>query len=73
VQSIKAGIMEIADIFVLNKADREGVERLEREVKSIAVHGPACGRLGPPVVKTVASEGRGIAELVAPFWITNTF
>ena len=63
VQSIKAGIMEIADIFVINKSDREGAERVEREIRalqSLAVRGD---QWIPPIVQTVASEGKGIAEL----------
>ena len=65
VQTIKAGIMEIADIFVINKSDREGAERLEREIR--ALQSLAVGKDGwtPPTVKTVASEGKGIEELAA--------
>ena len=63
VQSIKAGIMEIADIFVINKSDREGVERLEREL--CAMQSLAGGKSWvPPVVRTVATSGEGVAELV---------
>jgi LAO/AO transport system kinase len=65
VQTIKAGIMEIADIFVINKSDREGAERVEREIRalqSLAVRGD---NWTPPIVKTVASEGSGVAELAA--------
>jgi LAO/AO transport system kinase len=65
VQTIKAGIMEIADIFVINKSDRDGAERVEREIRalqSLAVRGD---KWTPPIVKTVASEGRGIEELGA--------
>jgi LAO/AO transport system kinase len=65
VQTIKAGIMEIADIFVINKSDRDGADRVEREIRalqSLAVRGD---RWTPPIVKTVASEGAGIAELAA--------
>jgi LAO/AO transport system kinase len=63
VQTIKAGIMEIADIFVINKSDREGAERVEREIR--ALQSLAVRRDGwtPPIVKTVASEGAGIEEL----------
>jgi LAO/AO transport system kinase len=57
VQAIKAGIMEIADIFVINKADQPGAERIEREIRE--EH--------KPVVRTVATEGKGIAELLE--WI----
>ena len=65
VQTIKAGIMEIADIFVINKSDRDGAERVEREIRalqSLAVRGD---QWTPPIVKTVASEGKGIAVLAA--------
>ena len=64
VQSIKAGIMEIADIFVINKSDREGAERVEREIR--ALQSLAMRRDGwtPPIVKTVASEGKGVDDLV---------
>ncbi len=68
VQTIKAGIMEIADIFVINKSDREGAERVEREIRSLqslATRTPSTGKKHwtPPIVKTVASEGVGTAEL----------
>jgi len=65
VQSIKAGIMEIADIFVINKSDREGAERVEREIR--ALQSLAIRRDGwtPPIVKTVASDGTGVQELAA--------
>ena len=63
VQTIKAGIMEIADIFVINKSDRDGAEHVEREIR--ALQSLATRRDGwvPPIVKTVASEGVGIEEL----------
>jgi len=63
VQTIKAGIMEIADIFVINKSDRDGAEHVEREIRtlqSLAIRGDGWT---PPIVKTVASEGTGIEEL----------
>ncbi len=68
VQTIKAGIMEIADIFVINKSDREGAERVEREIRalqSLATRKLIKGndRWVPPIVKTVASEGVGTKEL----------
>src|SRR5215471_5114915 len=65
VQTIKAGIMEIADIFVINKSDREGAERVEREIRAMQTLAVRDDRWTPPIVKTVASEGKGIAELVA--------
>jgi LAO/AO transport system kinase len=65
VQSLKAGIMEIANIFVINKCDRDGAERVEREVRmmqSLISHHEADMWV-PPVVKTIASEGKGIEDL----------
>ena len=59
VQTIKAGIMEIADIFVINKSDREGAERVEREIRAMQSLATRHDRWTPPIVKTVASEGAG--------------
>jgi LAO/AO transport system kinase len=61
VQAIKAGIMEIADIFVINKADHPGADRVERELQSML--SLADGRK-PAIVRTVATEGKGISELL---------
>jgi LAO/AO transport system kinase len=63
VQTIKAGIMEIADIFVINKSDRDGADHVEREIR--ALQSLAMRRDGwtPPIIKTVASQGVGIEEL----------
>jgi LAO/AO transport system kinase len=65
VQTIKAGIMEIADIFVINKSDREGAERVEREIRAMQSLAARTrnDRWTPPIVKTVASEGVGTEEL----------
>jgi len=63
VQTIKAGIMEIADIFVINKSDREGAERVEREIRAMQTLAVRKDTWTPPIVKTVASEAKGIAEL----------
>ena len=65
VQTIKAGIMEIADIFVINKSDREGAERVEREIRAMQTLASRHDAWTPPIVKTVASEGKGITELAA--------
>ena len=66
VQALKAGIMEIADIFVINKTDREGAERLVSAVETnLMLHSYADGEWRPPVLKTVATTGAGIPELVA--------
>jgi len=64
VQTIKAGIMEIADIFVINKSDREGAERVEREIRAMQTLAIRRDDWTPPVVKTVASDGTGIPDLV---------
>jgi LAO/AO transport system kinase len=64
VQTIKAGIMEIADIFVINKSDRDGAENVEREIRTLQSLAIRSDGWTPPIVKTVASEGAGIEELV---------
>ena len=65
IQNMKAGLMEIGDIFVLNKSDREGADRLEQEL--LAMLSLVMPRDGwhPPVVRTVASESKGIDVLAA--------
>ena len=64
VQALKAGIMEIADIFVVNKADREGADRTVTAVESnLALQSFAPGEWRPPIIKTEASNGRGVPEL----------
>jgi LAO/AO transport system kinase len=64
IQAIKAGILEIADVFVINKADREGVERAARDLEmmlSLGEHGEWL----PPILKTVAAREEGIGEVLA--------
>ena len=63
VQTIKAGIMEIADIFVINKSDREGADRVEREIRALQSLATRQDGWTPSIVKTVASDGTGVAEL----------
>ncbi|MBV8114183.1 MAG: methylmalonyl Co-A mutase-associated GTPase MeaB [Silvibacterium sp.] len=64
VQTIKAGVMEIADIFVINKADREGADRVEREIRAMqSLAGDRTTRI-TPIVKTVATTGIGLDELL---------
>jgi LAO/AO transport system kinase len=65
VQALKAGIMEIADIFVVNKADREGADRTVMSIEallSLQVYGKGDWR--PPIVKTEATTGKGVPELL---------
>jgi LAO/AO transport system kinase len=65
VQTIKAGIMEIADIFVINKSDREGAERVEREIRAMQSLAVRKDAWMPPIIKTVAIAGKGMDELAA--------
>jgi LAO/AO transport system kinase len=64
IQAIKAGIMEIADLFVVNKADREGANRVVSDIGSMLALGQRTDAPKPLIVKTVATEGKGISELV---------
>ena len=65
VQALKAGIMEIADIFVVNKADREGADRLVASVEAnLTLQTYASGEWRPPVLKSIATTGVGVPELV---------
>ncbi len=64
IQAAKAGIMEIADVFAVNKADQPGAERLEGQLRAMLSLLPA-GRPQPRIVRTVATEGGGIADLAA--------
>lgn len=64
VQASKAGILEIGDLFVVNKADREEAERTVAELEMMLDLNPNPGEWRPPVLKTVARDGDGIAELV---------
>jgi LAO/AO transport system kinase len=66
VQALKAGIMEIADIFVVNKADREGADRMAAAIEAVlSLHPYGPGEWRPPVLLTEAAVGRGVAELLA--------
>jgi LAO/AO transport system kinase len=65
VQALKAGIMEIADIFIINKADREGADRLASSVEAnLALQTYAAGEWRPPIIKTIATSGQGVKELL---------
>lgn len=63
VQAFKAGVMEIADVFVINKADQPGAERLERQVDVLLSVGERRNEWRPPVLKTTATTGEGISGL----------
>ena len=63
IQAIKAGIMEIGDIFVINKADRDGVYSTEKELESLLSLASRADGWNPPIVKTVAIESQGIGDL----------
>jgi LAO/AO transport system kinase len=63
IQAIKAGIMEIGDVFVINKADREGVLRTQKELEALLGLAHRPDMWNPPIVKTIATESRGIEDL----------
>lgn len=65
IQAIKAGIMEIGDVFVINKADREGVLRTEKELEALLSLAMRPDYWQSPIVKTVATESKGISDLAA--------
>lgn len=63
IQAIKAGIMEIGDIFVINKADRDGVYSTEKELEALLSLAARDDGWDPPIVKTVATENKGVDDL----------
>lgn len=65
IQAIKAGIMEIGDVFVINKADREGVLRTEKELQALLELAHRPDMWNPPILRTVATESKGIEDLAA--------
>lgn len=62
-QSLKAGVLEIADLFVVNKADRGGVNRTVADLKMLVSFNCGSGGWQPPIVKTIALKGEGVARL----------
>jgi LAO/AO transport system kinase len=80
IQAAKAGILEIGDVYVVNKADRDGADNTARELRHMLTLGqrPAEAQgWAPPVVKTVASRGEGVPELVEALgahheWLTSS-
>ena len=65
IQALKAGIMEIADIFVINKSDRPGADRLERAVQAMLALAPKHEEWIPPIIRTIATKDVGIEETVS--------
>ena len=63
IQAIKAGIFEIADVLVINKADREGVEKTEQELQAMLSISVREDNWNPPIIKTVATVGEGTDQL----------
>jgi LAO/AO transport system kinase len=66
IQAAKAGILEIGDVYVINKADRDGADQVRRDLRSmLALAERPDGAWKPEIVKTVASKGEGVDDLVA--------
>ena len=65
IQAIKAGIMEIGDVFVINKADREGVLRTQKELEALLSLAHRPDMWNPPIIKTIATENKGVDDLSA--------
>jgi len=64
IQTLKAGLMEIGDLFCVNKSDREGADRMVMEIEGMLELRPRSDPWVPPVLKTVATAGAGMEELV---------
>jgi LAO/AO transport system kinase len=76
VQMAKAGILEVADVFVVNKADREGSAQVVRDLRQM-LHLGAARPWDPPVIETVATDGRGVEEVLGAIgdhvrWLTSS-
>jgi len=63
IQAIKAGILEIADLFVINKADRPGADKVVAELDAMMALVPSSAKLRPPIFRTVAVSGEGVPAL----------
>lgn len=78
IQAAKAGILEIGDLYVVNKADRDGADQVRRDLRSMLALGDRReGAWKPPIVKTVAAKGEGVDEVAAGIerhfaWLTET-
>lgn len=73
IQAIKAGIMEIGDVFVINKADRDGVLRTQKELESLLSLAHRPDMWNPPIVPTTATENKGIEDLAEAIESYNVF
>ncbi|MGH7370169.1 MAG: methylmalonyl Co-A mutase-associated GTPase MeaB [Candidatus Methylomirabilaceae bacterium] len=73
VQVIKAGVLEIGDVFVVNKADREGANRTATELEMMLHMAPDTGGWLPKVYKTVATKGEGVPELLDAIFLHKSF
>jgi LAO/AO transport system kinase len=78
IQAAKAGILEVADLYVVNKADRDGADQTVRDLRSmIGLGGRVPGAWRPPIIKTIASRGEGVDEVAAALdrhhsWLEET-
>jgi len=79
IQAAKAGILEVGDVYAVNKSDRDGADATARELRMMLSHGRRreAGEWRPPIVKTVASRGEGMSELVSDLdahrsWLAQT-
>jgi LAO/AO transport system kinase len=73
VQTMKAGLMEIGDIFIINKSDREGADRLSREIQFMISLKPKENQWNIPVIQTCAHEGKGIDQVVKEIELHKAF
>ena len=64
IQAAKAGILEIGDVYVVNKADRDGADQVRRDLRNMLALADRDGAWRPPIVKTVAQTGEGVDEVV---------
>jgi len=65
IQAAKAGILEVGDVFGVNKADRDGADQVVRDLRSVLSLGSSASAWRPPIVKTVAQTGEGVDDLMA--------
>ncbi len=65
IQAAKAGILEVGDVYVVNKADRGGADQVVRDLRSVLSLGATTGTWRPPIVKAVAQTGQGVEDVVA--------